>query len=275
MCQLEDRQFTLSMSGKSMNDLHVTYWGDKGPPVVLVHGGAQGTQSAGHKNFWAQEPLGEQGWQLIVPDRPGHGGSPSPERGDDPEKDAEALMPLLTEPVHLVAHSFGALVALAMTAVRPSAIRSLTLIEPALQKVAVKHAAVRKTVMGLAWTMLMPFSPATRSRRAMKILGIPQELFKLSEAELEAMGRALTRAKFPSKSLMKKWLAVVRENEIPFQVLSGSASPSFIAVGDTAAQLGGGRNVVVPSENHFPQWQGASFNLLLASFWNEADRPKE
>jgi pimeloyl-ACP methyl ester carboxylesterase len=42
--------------------------------VISVHGGAQGS------NFSAQRALADRGWQLVVPDRPGHGRSPDPGR---------------------------------------------------------------------------------------------------------------------------------------------------------------------------------------------------
>lgn len=255
-----------------VDTIHVTRWGDRGPRVVLIHGGAQGTQSAGHKNFWAQEPLAAQGWQLIVPDRPGHGSSAAPGRRDDPAVDAAALTHLLGDGAHLVGHSFGGLVALAMVAARPDAVKSLTLIEPALHKVAVRHPAVRKAVLGLAWTMLMPYRPATKSRRAMGILGIPADQFELSEAELDSMGKALSKANFPSRSTMEGWLSLVRDKQIPFQILSGSASPSFIGVGETAAPRGGGTNLIVPSKHHFPQWEGTSFNAVLSHFWDKAEK---
>ncbi len=253
-----------------MTAMHLTRWGDAGPRVVLVHGGAQGTRSAGVTNFRAQEPLGSRGWQLIVPDRPGHGLSPSPGRPDDPVADGSLIADLLGDGAHLVGHSFGGLVALAAAAERPRAVRSLTLIEPALHKVAVAHPAVRRTVFGLATTMLLPFSPATRSRRALKLLGIPAS-FDLNEGELDTMGRALKRARFPSQAVMEGWLANVRTSRIPFQVLSGSSSASFIGIGEIAARKGSGVNVVVPSEHHFPQWAGDPFNERLEAFWTRAD----
>lgn len=253
-----------------MSTMHVTEWGASGPRVVLVHGGAQGARSAGIMNFRGQQPLGEQGWHLFVPDRPGHGQSVSPGRPDDPVEDGKLIADLLGDGAHLVGHSFGGLVALAATAERPEAVRSLTLIEPALHKVAVANAAVRRTVFGLVTSMLLPFSPATRSRRAMRLLGIPTS-FNLSDAELTAMGESLQRARFPAKSAMKAWLANVKQHKIPFQILSGSASPSFIGVGEIAAPMGGGVNIVVPSEHHFPQWAGGPFNEKLTTFWRRAD----
>lgn len=61
----------------ALADVHIERWGESGERVIFVHGGAQGTQSAGYKNFWAQEELGAQGWHLILPDRRAAGDRPS------------------------------------------------------------------------------------------------------------------------------------------------------------------------------------------------------
>ena len=58
--------------------VHITRWGEAGPRVVLIHGGVQGSSLSGAGHFTAQQRLAAQGFQLIVPDRPGHGKSPSP-----------------------------------------------------------------------------------------------------------------------------------------------------------------------------------------------------
>ena len=123
-----------------MSHIHVERWGSAGPRVILVHGGVQGTSSAGHRNWRAQSDLGEQGWQLLVPDRPGHGNSPDPGRPDDAVADAEWVSDMAAEAgaggAHLVGHSFGGLITLAAAARNPGAVKSLTLIEPALFKIA-------------------------------------------------------------------------------------------------------------------------------------------
>lgn len=250
------------------SDIHITRWGETGPRVVLVHGGAQGTGSAGHANFHAQEALGGEGWQLIVPDRPGHGRSPDPGRPDDADADGEWVAELLGEGAHLVGHSFGGLVALAAAARRPEAVHSLTLIEPALLKIATRDPAVRKTVFGMAATMLLPYSPATRARRVMTFLGIP-DVFGRSEADLTNLGKNLRRAHLPSKNWMLGHLAFLRDKGIPLLAISGDASAAFIGTVKATAKAGGGKFVIVPSENHFPQWAGAPFNTVMRDFWTE------
>ena len=80
-----------------LSSIHVAFWGDIGPRVVMVHGGAQGSVVGGERNFALQRPLADRGWQLIVPDRPGHGRSPSPGRPDDAEADGEWVAELRSE----------------------------------------------------------------------------------------------------------------------------------------------------------------------------------
>ncbi len=250
-----------------LDAIHVSRWGSTGPRVVMIHGGAQGTSSAGHRNYRDQEILGSQGWQLIVPDRPGHGESPNPGRPDDAEADGAWVAELLGDGAHLVGHSFGGLVALAATALRPEAVKSLTLIEPALLKVATSAPAVRKMVMGMAAALILPWSAKTKALKVMKILGIPDE-FALSKDDLSSLGSSLKNAKLPPKQQMNDWLANVREAKIPFQIISGS-SAGFQAVGKISAAKGGGTHVISPINHHFPQWNGAPFNKLLTDFWKQ------
>jgi len=237
-----------------------------------VHGGAQGTSSAGNRNYRDQEILGSSGWQLIVPDRPGHGESADPGRPDDAVADGEWVAELLGDGAHLVGHSFGGLVSLAATAKRPEAVKSLTLIEPALLKVASHTPAVRKMLFGMATAMILPYSAKTKALKMMKILGIPDE-FALSKDDLENLGSSLKRAKLPSKKQMNAWLDIVRERQIPCLVISGS-SPGFQAVGDVSAATAGGAHAISPIDHHFPQWNGAPFNKLLTDFWTQADAGK-
>jgi pimeloyl-ACP methyl ester carboxylesterase len=250
----------------------VARWGDEGQLAVLVHGGAQGSASAGHANFSHQKPLAEQSWRLLVPDRPGHGQSPNPGRPDDAEADAAWVAQLLGDGAHLMGHSFGGLVALGAAAKRPQAVRSLTLIEPALFAVATGSPVVRKQLMRMAASMILPFSKAEKARRLMKLLGIPDGVFTLSEADLTAMGGALTQIKFPPKATIGRWIDTVAAARIPLLIVSGGSNAAFVATGEIVAARGGGKHAVIPAEHHFPQWSGEPFNRLVADFWREAER---
>ena len=80
---------------------------------MLIHGGTQGSAVGGSSHFATQERLANEGWQLLVPDRPGHGLSPARGCPDDAALDGEWAASIVGDGAHLVGHSFGACVALA------------------------------------------------------------------------------------------------------------------------------------------------------------------
>jgi pimeloyl-ACP methyl ester carboxylesterase len=109
--------------------------GSEGPAIVLIHG--LGTSG----DFWdtGYDALAS-GHQLVVPDLPGFGRRPwpaSPCRVDD---HAESLASSLgrvrvdDEPAILVAHSLGALVAVALARRRPELVAGVALFAPPLDR---------------------------------------------------------------------------------------------------------------------------------------------
>ena len=98
-----------------------------GPPVLLLHG------SASAATMWtaAIEALKPR-FRLIAPDLIGYGRTDPWPNGHDFTIDDELRLiePLIHEPAHVVAHSYGGVIALAMARAGRVAIRSLTLIEP-------------------------------------------------------------------------------------------------------------------------------------------------
>ncbi len=255
----------------SLDHIHVARWGHSGREVVLVHGSAQGSMVGGAHHFAAQQALAAEGWQLIVPDRPGHGRSPAPGRPDDAEADGAWVADLLGDGAHLVGHSFGGCVALAAAARRLEAVRSLTLIEPGMQKLAIDDPRVRRFVLKLVATMIFSFSAERRAKRFAKLVGIPGEIRGgASQEEMKAMGRGIAKLKVPDAATLRRELDAIRQAGIPLLVVTGGWSPAFDAVGARAASVGGGRHEIVASPNHFPNLMPA-FNPLLAAFMSEAD----
>lgn len=246
--------------------IHTTCWGNTGPRVVLVHGGTQGTPAAGHANFRSQETLGGQGFQLVIPDRPGHGASPAPDRPDDAEQDGIWVADMLGDGAHLVGHSFGALVALAAASRRPEAVKSLVLIEPALLKIAAGKPAVRKVLLQMAAAIILPYSSANKARKIMTLLGIPGEFAK-DDTVLANVGSSLKKAKLPSKSQMIASLQSIRAAGIPMLVVSGGSNAAFVETGEMAVEIGGGKHITCPAPHHFPQWNDMVFNPMVSKFW--------
>ena len=243
--------------------IHLTEQG-AGPRVVLVHGSAQGSSVGGAKHFANQAGLATRGWTVVTPDRPGHGLSPAPDRGDDAGLDAVWAAELLGEGGHLVGHSFGGAVALAAAERRPEAVRTLTLIEPALQKAATDLWVVRWFIARMVGIVVTSLTPAMRITRICTLLGIPDSIRGgSSKEELDRIGRGFARVKLPSNDEIVAQLAVVKASKIPLTVVTGGWNAAFDAVAARVAELGGGRHVVIRSPHHFPQNVSEEFNELL------------
>lgn len=100
-----------------------------GEPVVALHGSA----SVGAQWRSLSEHLSGR-FRVIAPDLAGYGRSGRPMGRQSLAAEAGFLRPALEAaggPVHLVGHSFGGAVALAIAVTMPRSVRSLTLIEPA------------------------------------------------------------------------------------------------------------------------------------------------
>jgi len=104
---------------------------------------------------------------------------------------------------HLVGHSFGGCCALAAAARRPAAVRSLTLIEPGMQKLASANPHVRRFGLKLLWTMATSFSAESRAKRFARLLNIPDEIRGgTTPEEFKRMGLGIAKLKLPSQDTL-------------------------------------------------------------------------
>jgi pimeloyl-ACP methyl ester carboxylesterase len=243
--------------------LHVERLGD-GPPVLLVHGSVTGARLT-----WREQlPLAER-WTLLLADRPGFGGSPPLERCDF-EAEAPLVAELLDEPMHVVAHSYGGVIALLAAALRPDAVRSLTVVEPPAFGVASGDPAVEAFVAGGTelWTE-GPDDPAAFLDRFFRLVGsrpIPGRL----KPELEQGARLLMRERYP-------WEARIPFGELaaasfPKLAVSGAHDDAFEAVCDVLAERIGAERAVIAGQGHGVQRTGAPFNERLERFLAAAER---
>ena len=280
-------QPVLSAAEQDALPIHVTRWGDAGPRVLIIHGGVQGGLGGGPATFTGQEPLAARGWRLEVVDRPGFGSSPS--RGpDDMMRDAGWLAPMLGKRAHLVGHSWGGAEALLAAARRPEAVASLTLIEPALELLLLvdpllqQEPAARASLANRAAGLMSAQSSAQYGVFFARTLGAgadasaPNQASAAIEADpakAAALGCALLAAQMAPPPVLKAALETVAKAGIPLLVVSGGWSPAYVAVGEAAARLGGGRHVIVPSHSHFVQLESApAFNDVLDGHMREAER---
>jgi pimeloyl-ACP methyl ester carboxylesterase len=145
-----------------------------GPTVVLVHGSIIGADRT-----WRKQRVLAQEWTLCLPNRPGFAASPGLERGDF-EREAPLIAELLGDSSHLVGHSYGAVIALLAAALRPQAVRSLTVSEPGLLRLAAGD-PIADAMIARGEEMYRrgpEFTPPTKPPRSFRIgwSGVPDTL---------------------------------------------------------------------------------------------------
>ena len=180
----------------------------------------------------------------------------------------------LGDGAHLVGHSFGGCVALAATSRRPTAVKSLTLIEPGMQALAIDRLPVLLFVLRMLATLKLSFSAEQRIKRFSKLMHIPDMMGGAAggREEYDAMGRAISALKVPTKATLERQLAQLSRAGIPLLVVTGGWSAGVDVTADVVAQLGNGKRVTISSPHHFPQVISDAFNDLLVQFIRDAQR---
>jgi pimeloyl-ACP methyl ester carboxylesterase len=112
--------------------LHVQELGE-GPPVVMLHGLLVGNMTTW---YWTAAPEIARDHRVVLFDLRGHGLSGRSRTGYDVPRmtrDLESLVDERTrEPVVLIGHSFGALIALSFALRRPDRVRKIAVVEAPL-----------------------------------------------------------------------------------------------------------------------------------------------
>jgi pimeloyl-ACP methyl ester carboxylesterase len=264
------------MSDSVAQGMHVTRWGDEsGKPVVMIHGSTQGSPMGGEHHFAAQMSLADHGWRIIAPDRPGHGKSPARGLPDDMDAEAQYVADLLGEGAHLVGHSFGGAIAFATAGLYPARVKSLTLIEPALQMLAIGRPAVQDFVSKQIALFGSDRPAAEVALEFRRMAGIPDGLMpgEGNNRPLGGVGAALRRVVFSPIDVQQQYAATIAAAGMPVLVVSGGWNPAFNDTCEHAAQLTGGEYRVVEAPHHFPNiYSPQEFNQLLDSFMRRAER---
>jgi pimeloyl-ACP methyl ester carboxylesterase len=239
-----------------------------GPLVVLVHGSVVGASVTWRK----QLPLADH-WTLCTPNRPGFGGSPSMERGDF-EAEAPLIAELLGDGAHLVGHSYGAVIAMFAAALRPAAVRSLTLSEPGCLSVAGGHPAVDETIASGnrlfehaasldPRELLLWFRSGTGSTHV-----TPDRL----DDDLIAGARLLTRERPPWD--VDPPLDVLARAPFRKLVISGGHSEVFEAVCDRVTDALAAERATIPGRAHSITATGEPYNQLLHAFLSSCEEDR-
>src|SRR5471030_882624 len=230
-----------------------------GPRVLFVHGGGAGGALA----WKAQWPMATN-WRLVMPARPGYGESPWL-GSEDFERDADYIAALLDDGDHVVAHSYGAAVAMLAVAKNVSKVASLTIIESGTSDIAKDDpdvTAFHYAVLGLAANP--PADDEAFLRTLFRIIQPTQSLPPELPPPLKAFSRHLKHFRFPAEAVVPEHIL----KEAPFRKfhLSGGHSPAYEGITNRLAERLGGKRVVIHGGGHTPQTTGGQFNSALGDF---------
>jgi pimeloyl-ACP methyl ester carboxylesterase len=226
---------------------------------VLVHGSVTG----GAVTWARQRPLAER-WELLVVDRPGFGATPAAGSVDF-EVDASHVADVLADGAHLVGHSYGGVVSLLAAALRPEAVRSLTVVEPpafALTR-GVPEADALVDRLREHWRS-GPRDPEAFLRRFMDLVGADASLPSPLPPPIAQGARVLLTERGPWEAEIP--LDALRAAPFPILAVSGAHSPAFDAVCDALELGAGARRAVIPGAGHSVQRTGEPFNAVLEAF---------
>lgn len=239
--------------------IFVECWGD-GPRVVLVHG----AMTTGAQTWKRQRPLQER-WTLVVPSRRGFVPNP-PAAESDFDVDAEDIATLLDDgAAHLVGHSYGGLVALLAAALRPIAVLSLCLFEPATQALMRGDPEVEAGITEHERRRLRFTDPRDFLVDFMGALGaagaaVPDPL----PDEMQQHARLLLVERVPYDAQIP--VATIASMSCPKLVVSGDHDPSQERVCDVIAREIGAKREHLGGAGHLIPRAGGC-NELLEHFW--------
>jgi pimeloyl-ACP methyl ester carboxylesterase len=218
-------------------------------------------------------------WRVVIVDRPGFGTSSAVDRVDF-AADAEHVAEILdrasefwsVDQVHLVGHSYGAVICLLAAALRPDAVRSLTVIEPPAFGVAAGNTAVDELVATLQdhWRHGPRESPARFLDTFLRLVGSATDLPDPLPPPLEQGAAMLVVERGPWEARIP--LEQLAGARFPKLVVSGAHSPAFDAVCDVLERDLGATRAVIPGAGHSVPRTGSAFNEQLERFLADAER---
>jgi pimeloyl-ACP methyl ester carboxylesterase len=239
--------------------LDVSRHGD-GQPVVFVHGSIVGAQRT-----WSHQLQLARRWQLVLVNRPGFAGSAPLARGDF-EAEAPLIAELLGDGAHLVGHSYGAVIALYAAALRPDAVRSLTISEPGCMRVAAGDPAVDAQIAAgeLLYERGQQLAPLDFLRAFRGGVGSTHETPQQLGGELLHGARLCMRERPPWEA--DPPLDALAATGFAKLVISGGHSHVFERICDVLAARLTARRETIAGRSHTIPATGAPYNALLEDF---------
>jgi pimeloyl-ACP methyl ester carboxylesterase len=231
----------------------------QGPRLVLVHGSV----TPGWMTWNAQKPLAST-FTLVVVIRSGYPPNP-PLESIDFEDQARELRDVLEPDDHVVAHSYGAVVAMLAAAGAPLA--SLTVTEPPAFGVARGHAAVEAFIAD--FERVAPSEPRAYLEFFLPRVGSALRPPDPLPPELEAGARAALGERSPEQAEIP--LDELAASKFPKLVVSGGHSAMFDAVCDVLEDRLGAERAVVSGAGHTTP-RAAGFNEVLVDFLKRSHR---
>lgn len=249
-----------------MSELAFKTLGGHGPDLVMLHGfGSDRLSWAG--NAAALTPVA----RLHSLDLPGHGDSPT----DVGDGSAVELSRLVAETLkahgiaraHLLGHSLGGAIALAIAHRSPESVRSLSLIAPAGLGAEIDHDFLARfpELETPEETAALLSRLVTRPQLINK-LTIKRVLDQLEKPGSRAALRRIAAGIQAHESEIEGYAADIGTSSIPRLVIWGSAD-RISPPGEQALRRFGGTTLLVPEAGHLPHVEGArAVNAALAEF---------
>jgi pimeloyl-ACP methyl ester carboxylesterase len=234
--------------------------------VLFVHGSVVGAART-----WRHQLALAEHWTLRLPNRPGFGSSPPLARGDF-QAEAPLIAELLGDGAHLVGHSYGGVIALYAAALRPHAVRSLTVSEPGCLRVAAGDPAVDAQIAGgeFLYERASTASPLEFLRAFRGGVGSTHQTPERLSGDLLAGVRLLMAERPPWEA--DPPLVKLRASRFGKLVISGGHSPVFEAVCDALAHRFRARRAVIAGRGHTIPATGKPYNACLHEFLSDCER---
>lgn len=231
----------------------------RGPRVVLVHG-TGGSREA----TWSDQLGLADSYTLLLPDRRGYGRS---DPGADPDfaRDGDDITDLLGDGAHLVGFSYGGIGSLIAATMRPTAVLSLTLIEPPAFGLVRGNDAVDELVRRLrsVYAAAPSLSPEEFDIRFDRSFGLEADDYVADQVTRQRLDAA-RRERPPWEA--HPTLQTIAGAAFPKLVISGAWHAAFDAVCDEIEASTGARRAILP-RGHGAQHRPEANRELLA-IWN-------